>query len=130
MASLVFFNYAVVVRTVGALWAALDPRTAQAAAVLGASPARVWWTVTLPALAPAIAGRLLDRMRVPQQSLSAREVEVLTWVAAGASNSRIARELRITDATVKSHLVHIFTKLGVTSRTAAVAAGRSAGIVR
>ena len=82
------------------------------------------------ALAPAIAGRLLDRMRVPQQSLSAREVEVLTWVAAGASNSRIARELRITDATVKSHLVHIFTKLGVTSRTAAVAAGRSAGIVR
>ena len=55
VASLVFFNYAVVVRTVGALWAALDPRTAQAAAVLGASPARVWWTVTLPALAPAIA---------------------------------------------------------------------------
>lgn len=55
VASLVFFNYAVVVRTVGALWAALDPRTAQAAAVLGASPARVWWSVTLPALAPAIA---------------------------------------------------------------------------
>lgn len=55
VASLVFFNYAVVVRTVGALWAALDPRTAQAAATLGASPGRVWWTVTLPALAPAIA---------------------------------------------------------------------------
>ncbi|WP_246227386.1 ABC transporter permease [Propioniciclava coleopterorum] len=55
VASLVFFNYAVVVRTVGALWAALDPRTAEAAATLGASPARVWWTVTLPALAPAIA---------------------------------------------------------------------------
>lgn len=55
VASLVFFNYAPVVRTVGAMWAALDPRTAQAAATLGASPARVWWTVTLPALAPAIA---------------------------------------------------------------------------
>ena len=55
VASLVFFNYALVVRTVGAMWAALDPRTAQAAATLGASPARVWWTVTLPALAPAIA---------------------------------------------------------------------------
>lgn len=55
VASLVFFNYAVVVRTVGALWASLDPRTAQAASVLGASPARVWWTVTLPALGPAIA---------------------------------------------------------------------------
>lgn len=55
VASLVFFNYAVVVRTVGALWAALDPRTAQAAATLGASPARVLCTVTLPALAPAIA---------------------------------------------------------------------------
>ena len=55
VASPVFFNYALVVRTVGALWSALDPRTAQAAATLGASPARVWWTVTLPALAPAIA---------------------------------------------------------------------------
>ncbi len=55
VASLVFFNYAVVVRTVGALWASLDPRTEQAASVLGASPRRVFWTVTLPALGPAIA---------------------------------------------------------------------------
>ncbi len=55
VASLVFFNYAVVVRTVGGLWASLDPRTAEAASVLGASPARVWWTITLPALAPAVA---------------------------------------------------------------------------
>jgi len=54
-AALVFFNYSVVVRTVGGLWARLDPRTAQAASVLGASPARVWWTVTLPALGPAVA---------------------------------------------------------------------------
>ena len=55
VASLVFFNYAVVGRTVGALWASLDPRVEQAASVLGASPGRVFWTITIPALAPAIA---------------------------------------------------------------------------
>lgn len=54
-AALVFFNYSVVVRTVGTLWSRLDPRNAHAAASLGASRARVWLTVTLPALAPAIA---------------------------------------------------------------------------
>ena len=53
--ALVFFNYAVVVRTVGGLWERLDPRTAQAARALGASPARAFLTVTLPALGPAIA---------------------------------------------------------------------------
>ncbi|WP_147919669.1 ABC transporter permease [Ruania zhangjianzhongii] len=53
--ALVFFNYAVVVRTVGGLWERLDPRTAQAARALGASPARAFVTVTLPALGPAIA---------------------------------------------------------------------------
>lgn len=55
VASLVFFNYSVIVRVVGGLWARLDPRIGEAAAVLGAGPARVWWTVTLPALRPAIA---------------------------------------------------------------------------
>ncbi|MFZ1412519.1 MAG: ABC transporter permease subunit, partial [Micropruina sp.] len=55
VAALVFFNYAVIVRTVGGLWAHLDPRTAEAARTLGASPARVFWSVTLPALGPAIA---------------------------------------------------------------------------
>ncbi|MFT3860272.1 ABC transporter permease [Micropruina sp.] len=52
--ALVFFNYSVIVRTVGALWARLDPRAAEVALVLGASPVRVFCTVTLPALAPAI----------------------------------------------------------------------------
>ncbi|MBO0611143.1 ABC transporter permease [Myceligenerans salitolerans] len=52
--ALVFFNLAVVVRTVGGLWERLDPRAEQAAAALGASPRRVWWTVTLPSLAPAL----------------------------------------------------------------------------
>jgi thiamine transport system permease protein len=55
IAALVFFNYSVVVRTVGALWAGLDPRTGQAARTLGATRWRVWRTITLPALAPAIA---------------------------------------------------------------------------
>ncbi len=52
--ALVFFNIAVVVRTVGAQWDGLDPRREEAAAALGARPAQVWWTVTLPALRPAI----------------------------------------------------------------------------
>jgi thiamine transport system permease protein len=54
IAALVFFNYAVVVRTVGGMWERLDPRPEQAARSLGASPARAFWTVTLPALTPAI----------------------------------------------------------------------------
>ncbi|UFU02758.1 iron ABC transporter permease [Ruania suaedae] len=53
--ALVFFNYAVVVRTVGGMWERLDPRTEQAARALGASPARAFLSVTLPALTPAIA---------------------------------------------------------------------------
>lgn len=55
VAALVFFNYSVVVRTVGALWAQLDPRAGEAARSLGASRWRVWWTITWPALAPAVA---------------------------------------------------------------------------
>lgn len=82
------------------------------------------------ALAPAIAGRLLARMRSPQPSLSTREIEVLQLVAAGATNGEIAARLHISDATVKSHLVHIYTKLGVSSRTAAVATARQDGILR
>lgn len=82
------------------------------------------------ALAPTIAGRLLERMRTPHVSLSAREIEVLQLVADGSSNSEIATRLHITDATVKSHLVHVFSKLGVSSRTAAVSKGRSLGILR
>lgn len=54
MLALVFFNVAVVVRTVGGVWAGMDSRQEDAARVLGAGPARVWWTVTLPKLAPAI----------------------------------------------------------------------------
>jgi thiamine transport system permease protein len=55
----VFFNHAVVVRTVGGLWEGLDPATGEAARVLGASPWRTWWAVTLPALRPAIQSAAL-----------------------------------------------------------------------
>ncbi len=55
----VFFNYAVVVRTVGGLWAGLDPRQEEAARMLGASPLAAWRKVTLPALAPAVAAAAL-----------------------------------------------------------------------
>lgn len=82
------------------------------------------------ALAPVIAGRLMARMRTPLTSLSTRELEVLELVAEGASNTDIAARLHITEATVKSHLVHIFTKLDVGSRTAAVSAARSLGLLR
>jgi len=82
------------------------------------------------ALAPAIAGRLLNRMRSPQISLSRREIEVLEQVAAGRSNSEIAVALVVSETTVKSHLVHIFSKLDVSSRTAAVSVARQLGILR
>jgi DNA-binding NarL/FixJ family response regulator len=82
-------------------------------------------------LAPAVAARLLGRMRAPaEESLSAREVEVLRLVARGASNQEIARALHVSQATVKSHLIHIFGKLGVSDRTAAVTVALERGILR
>jgi DNA-binding NarL/FixJ family response regulator len=82
-------------------------------------------------LAPAVAARLLGRMRAPaEESLSAREVEVLRLVARGASNQEIARALHISQATVKSHLIHTFGKLDVSDRTAAVTVALERGILR
>lgn len=82
------------------------------------------------ALAPVIASRLLTRMRAPQISLSSREIQVIELVAAGRSNAEVALELFVSETTVKSHLTHIFSKLDVTSRTAAVSAARRQGILR
>jgi DNA-binding NarL/FixJ family response regulator len=82
------------------------------------------------ALAPVITSRLLGRMRAPQASLSSREIQVLELVAAGRSNTEVAAEIFVSDTTVKSHLAHIFSKLGVNSRTAAVSAARQQGIIR
>lgn len=82
------------------------------------------------ALAPVIVRKLADRSRIPQGRLSPREVEVLGLVAAGRSNRQIGQDLFLSEATVKSHLVHIFGKLGVSSRTSAVASARAAGTIR
>jgi DNA-binding NarL/FixJ family response regulator len=72
-------------------------------------------------LAPAVAGRLVSRVRGPQpEALSARETEVLALVARGLTNVQIGRALYVSEATVKTHLVRACAKLGVTGRTAAV----------
>lgn len=78
-------------------------------------------------LAPPVAARLVHRMRSP--GLSAREVELVALVALGRSNRQIARELFISEATVKSHLVHIYAKLDVDNRTGAVSAARERGLL-
>ncbi|NQX04716.1 response regulator transcription factor [Rathayibacter sp. VKM Ac-2856] len=82
------------------------------------------------ALAPAVAARLLERLRSPAARLSARETEVLALVGQGLSNTEVAARLFVTETTVKSHLAHVFAKLGVTSRTAAVSAARRSGVLR
>lgn len=82
------------------------------------------------ALTPVIASRVLNRMRAPQASLSSREIQVLQLVAAGRSNVEVGEDLYVSETTVKSHLAHIFTKLSVNSRTAAVSAARRQGILR
>jgi DNA-binding NarL/FixJ family response regulator len=82
-------------------------------------------------LAPAVAMRLLRQRQVPtEESLSVRELEVLTQVARGASNKEIARTLHLSEATVKTHLIHIFGKLGVADRTAAVTVALERGLLR
>lgn len=82
-------------------------------------------------LSPAIAARLASHVRSPSRTtaLSVREREVLLYVARGTPNKQIAKELFISEATVKTHVSHIFDKLGVTDRAAAVAAAYEAGIL-
>ncbi|HIX79413.1 MAG TPA: response regulator transcription factor [Candidatus Corynebacterium faecipullorum] len=81
------------------------------------------------ALSPVVADKLMTRVRTPRTSLTPRELEVLKLVAAGSSNREIGVELMLSEATVKSHLVHIYDKLGVRSRTSAVAAAREQGVL-
>ncbi|MDQ2903779.1 MAG: response regulator transcription factor [Chloroflexota bacterium] len=84
-----------------------------------------------PALAPSVATRLLHYTHAPAgEALSIREIEVLTLVARGASNKEVARNLHISEATVKTHLIHVFRKLGVADRTAAVTLGLERGLLR
>jgi DNA-binding NarL/FixJ family response regulator len=82
------------------------------------------------ALAPSVASRLLGRMRTPAAALTPRELDVLGLVAEGLSNRQISRRLFLSETTIKTHLVHIYAKLGVDSRTAAVAAATRRGLIR
>jgi DNA-binding NarL/FixJ family response regulator len=81
-------------------------------------------------LAPVALNRLTRRVRTPDADApTARELDVLRQVARGASNREVAAALHISEATVKSHLLHLFTKLGVEDRTAAVTVALRRGLI-
>jgi len=84
-------------------------------------------------LSPSVASRVLGRVRRPEPEepgdLSPRELEILALVARGATNREAAKRLFISEATVKTHLLHIYAKLGVNDRAAAVAAGFDRGLL-
>jgi DNA-binding NarL/FixJ family response regulator len=80
-------------------------------------------------LSPSMIQRVVATIRTRRAGLSERELEALRLVADGLSNKDIARTMFVSEATVKTHLNHAFGKLRVTSRTAAVAAARAAGLV-
>ncbi len=81
-------------------------------------------------LTPSVATRLMGQMRKPaSESLSARETDVIRLVAKGHSNKEIAAAMHISQATVKTHLIHVFRKLDVNDRTAAVTVALERGII-
>jgi DNA-binding NarL/FixJ family response regulator len=81
-------------------------------------------------LAPSVAERLVTHVRrPPRESLSGRETEILACVARGLTNIEIGRELFISEATVKTHLLRAFGKLGVSGRTAAVTTAIERGLL-
>ncbi|WP_157008843.1 response regulator [Agromyces laixinhei] len=82
-------------------------------------------------LSPAVATRLLGQMRQPaEEPLSQRELEVLDLIARGSTNRDAAKQLFISEATVKTHLLHAYAKLGVNDRAAAVATAYSRGYLK
>ncbi|RSM86381.1 DNA-binding response regulator [Kibdelosporangium aridum] len=79
-------------------------------------------------LSPSVATRLLGQVRKPAPApLSQRELEVLELIAQGSTNREAAKRLYISETTVKTHLLHVYAKLGVNDRAAAVAAALSRG---
>ncbi len=80
-------------------------------------------------LAPELATRVMRGIRNPAPRLTGRELEVLQHLSTGASNKQIAKALFVSEATVKSHLVHIFTKLDVDSRARAIHVATETGIL-
>lgn len=97
------------------------PEQVQAAVVATAEGRRT--------LSPDIAATLMDRMHRPVITLSQRETEIVTLLATGATNREMAQRLFISESTVKTHLVHIYSKLGVDNRTAAVATARAENLL-
>lgn len=82
------------------------------------------------ALAAPIAERLFERLHRPDAALTARELEVLTLAASGLGNRELAQHLRVSEATVKTHLHHAFTKLDAENRQAAIATAVKRGLIR
>jgi DNA-binding NarL/FixJ family response regulator len=82
-------------------------------------------------LSPSVATRLLGQVREPAlEPLSGRELDVLALVAKGSTNRAVAAALFISEATVKTHLLHVYAKLGVSDRAAAVAVAYERGLLK
>lgn len=81
-------------------------------------------------LAPTVATRLVGSVRTTAERLTPRETQVLALVAEGLSNAEVANRLYIGEGTVKTHLVRVFNKLGVTDRTGAVTEARRRGYLK
>ncbi len=87
-----------------------------------------------PVLSPSVASRLMRQVRRPegrpgQSTLSGREMEIISLVAKGATNREIAQTLFVSEATIKTHLLHIYKKLGVSDRAAAVGEAYRRGLL-
>ncbi|HKT56633.1 MAG TPA: response regulator transcription factor [Microbacterium sp.] len=82
------------------------------------------------ALGGLIGARLMDRLNSPDDTLTARELEVLTLAASGLSNRDLAGRLLVSEATVKTHLHHAYLKLGADNRQTAVATAVKRGLIR
>lgn len=80
-------------------------------------------------LSPEVADALAERLSRPAEALSLREIDILRALETGAGNRELAKQLFISEATVKTHLVHIYQKLGVENRTAAIAAARGRRLI-
>ena len=81
-------------------------------------------------LAPSVASTLMGRVGTPPaDALTPRELDVLRLVAEGGTNQSVARRLLVSETTIKTHLLHIYTKLGVRDRAAAVSAAYKRGLI-
>lgn len=72
-------------------------------------------------MSPPVASRLFQQLRNPEEILTPREAELLSLLTQGLSNRELGQRLFISEATVKTHLAHIYSKLGVETRAAAIA---------